>query len=300
MIELRNVTKFYPVANGFRYILRDVSLIIPSRVNLAVLGPNGAGKSTFLRLIGGSEPANSGTIITDQEISWPIGLTTGFKRNLTGRQNVLFVCQINGLNTEESRNVIDQVKDFSELGEYFDMPIETYSSGMNGKLKFGLSMAFDFDVYLIDELTSAGDTIFQEKAKAAFEKIRKRASLIYVSHSLRALKESCQCALFLRDGQMDYYPNINDGIDAYTSYIQDHRNQGNPKQGSKDAETKKALRQAERLKNRASRKLEENRATGDESIPITAKKAARKAARQKTTLEKSGTENPPEENQSSN
>jgi capsular polysaccharide transport system ATP-binding protein len=300
MIELRNLTKFYPVANGLRYILRDVSLVIPSRINLGVLGPNGAGKSTFLRLIGGSEPANSGTIITDQEISWPIGLTTGFKRNFTGRQNVLFVCQINGLNSEESQNVIDQVKDFSELGEYFDMPIETYSSGMNGKLKFGLSMAFDFDVYLIDELTSAGDTIFHEKAKAAFEKIRKRASLIYVSHSLRALKESCQSALFLRDGQLDYYPNIDEGIEAYTAYIQDHRNHGNPKQGSKDAEAKKALRQAERVKNRASRKSEENSLAEDESAPLTARQIARKAARQKTILEKSGTEEPPESNQSLN
>src|SRR6478609_11655483 len=109
MIELRNLTKYYPVKNGVRYVLRDVSLTIPSRTNLAILGPNGAGKSTFLRLIGGAEPADSGSIITDEEISWPLGLSSGFQGSLTGRQNVMFVCQINGLGFDESRYVISQV-----------------------------------------------------------------------------------------------------------------------------------------------------------------------------------------------
>ncbi len=101
MIELRNVTKSYPVKNGLRYVLRDVSLILPDRANIAVLGPNGAGKSTFLRLIGGAEAADSGTIISDQEISWPLGLTSGFQGALSGRQKVLFVCRVNGLNRDQ-------------------------------------------------------------------------------------------------------------------------------------------------------------------------------------------------------
>jgi capsular polysaccharide transport system ATP-binding protein len=130
MIELRNVTKYYPVRNGVRYVLNDVSVTIPSDTNVAVIGSNGAGKSTFLRLIGGAEPANSGTILTDAEISWPLGLASGFQGSLTGRQNVLFVCQINGLDRFESRHVIRQVSEFAEIGEYFDMPVNTYSSGM--------------------------------------------------------------------------------------------------------------------------------------------------------------------------
>ena len=123
MIELRNVTKYYPVKNGARYVLRNVSVTIPDRTNLAILGPNGAGKSTLLRLIGGAEPADSGTIITDSNISWPLGLTSGFQGSLTGRENVLFVCRINGLNRDESRYVISQVTEFAELHEYFDMPV---------------------------------------------------------------------------------------------------------------------------------------------------------------------------------
>lgn len=228
MIELRNVTKSYPVKNGRRFILRDVSLLLPGRANIAVLGPNGAGKSTFLRLIGGVECADSGTIISDSKISWPLGLTSGFQGSLTGRQNVLFVCSINGLNRDQISQVIDLVTDFAEIGEYFDMPVNTYSSGMRARLSFGLSMAFKFDVYLIDELTSVGDAIFREKAKAAFENIRKRASLIFVSHNLKTLRESCQSALFLRDGIADFFPNIDEGIAAYTEYIRQHRNHGLP------------------------------------------------------------------------
>jgi capsular polysaccharide transport system ATP-binding protein len=246
MIELRNVTKHYPVKNGLRYVLRDVSLIIPSRANIAVLGPNGAGKSTFLRLIGGAEAADSGTIITDTEVSWPLGLTSGFQGSLTGRQNVLFVCRINGLAPEQIREVMFQVTDFAEIGEYFEMPVNTYSSGMRARLSFGLSMAFDFDVYLIDELTSVGDAIFREKAKAAFEKIRKRASLIFVSHNLKTLRQSCQSALFLRDGMADFYPDIDDGIDAYREYIRDQRHHGQPKQGRKGGAAKRATKKARR------------------------------------------------------
>jgi len=227
MIELRNLTKSYPVKNGLRYVLRDVSLTIPSNTSLAVLGPNGAGKSTFLRLIGGAEPADSGTILTDEEISWPLGLTSGFQGSLTGRQNVLFVCRINGMGTDQSRHVVRQVTEFAELGEYFDMPVSTYSSGMRARLSFGLSMAFQFDVYLIDELTSVGDPIFKEKARAAFEKIRKRASLVFVSHNLNTLRKTCDSALFLRDGLANFYPNIDDGLDAYSEYIQEHQNHAN-------------------------------------------------------------------------
>lgn len=224
MIELRNVSKSYPVKNGLRHVLRDVSLLIPSRTNIAVLGPNGAGKSTLLRLIGGTEPADSGTIITDSEISWPLGLTAGFQGSLTGRQNVMFVCRINGLSTPQTQEVIRQVTEFMEVGEYFDMPINTYSSGMRARLSFGLSMVFDFDVYLVDELTSVGDAIFREKARVAFERIRQRASLIFVSHNLNTLRQSCESALFLRDGMVDFYKNIDEGVEAYTEYIRERRN----------------------------------------------------------------------------
>jgi capsular polysaccharide transport system ATP-binding protein len=269
MIELLNVTKSYPVKNGRRIILRDVSLVLPERSNIAVLGPNGAGKSTFLRLIGGVESADSGTIITDSDVSWPLGLTSGFKGTLTGRQNVLFVCNINGLSRDQTHHVAKQVTDFAELGEYFDMPVSTYSSGMRARLGFGLSMAFQFDVYLIDELTSVGDAIFREKAKAAFEKIRKRASLIFVSHNLKTLKESCQSALFLRDGIADFFPNIDEGIDAYMEYIRLHRNHGLPKSGKGNNKPRSMEEKLERRARRQAKKLARLKREADDSAPPT-------------------------------
>lgn len=223
MIEIRNLTKSYPVKKGRRYVLRDVSLTLPDRSNIAVLGPNGGGKSTFLRLIGGTEYADSGTIISNCNISWPLGLASGFQGSLTGRQNLMFVCNINGLNPQQIRHVIEQVTEFAELGDYFDMPVNTYSSGMRARLGFGLSMAFNFDVYLIDELTSVGDAIFREKATQAFDQIAKRASLVFVSHNLQTLKKSCDSALFLRDGEAEFFPNIEHGIQAYQTYIAAHR-----------------------------------------------------------------------------
>lgn len=219
MIELRNVSKSYAVNNGTRHVLRNVSLIIPDRTNIAVLGPNGAGKSTLLRIIGGAEQADSGTIITDSDISWPLGLATGFQGSLTGRQNVLFVCQINGLGDKLTRRVNNYVSAFAEIGDYYDMPVQTYSSGMRARLTFGLSMSFKFDVYLIDELTSVGDALFREKADAAFEEIRTRASLIFVSHNLGTLRSTCDSALFLRDGQADFYQDIDEGLQAYEDFV---------------------------------------------------------------------------------
>jgi capsular polysaccharide transport system ATP-binding protein len=219
MIELKNVTKSYEVEHGRRYVLRDVSLVIPADANVAVLGPNGAGKSTFLRLISGAEPADSGAIITDSKVSWPLGVSTGFQKSLTGRQNVTFVCNINGLNRAQTSQVIKQVTDFAELNEYFDMPIKSYSSGMRARLGFALSMSFKFDVYIVDELTSVGDATFRKKAKQAFEEFSQRATLIFASHNMDTLRDACETAIFIRNGTIDYYPDVDDGIKAYSNFI---------------------------------------------------------------------------------
>jgi capsular polysaccharide transport system ATP-binding protein len=259
MIQLKNVTKFYQTRSGPRYILKDVSLVIPDRANLAVLGPNGAGKSTFLRMIGGAEMPNSGKIVSDVLISWPLGISSGFQGSLTGRSNVLFVCKINGLSIKWCRRVVEEVKAFAELGEYFDMPVASYSSGMRARLSFGLSMAFAFDVYLIDELTSVGDANFRKKAVNAFEQLKERASLIYVSHSLSSLRQTCDCALFLRDGNATFYPKIEEGMAAYLKYCAAHRKlaleQNQPGSPAAQKAAKKAARKfAKKAAKKAARK----------------------------------------------
>jgi len=166
MIELQNVTKYFHTNEGRNYLLKDVSLTLPD-TNIGILGRNGAGKSTLMRMLGRIEFPNSGKIISDNSFSWPLGLSGGFVGSMTGKANVKFVCRLYGKNHIETKNIIEYVKDFSELGDYFDMPIKTYSSGMRGRLNFGLSLAFSFDYMLIDETLSVGDARFKKKAKAA-------------------------------------------------------------------------------------------------------------------------------------
>jgi len=222
MIRLEKVTKYYPMKGGKKhYVVKDIDLEIPPNKSLGILGPNGAGKSTLLRLIGGAESPNSGRIKSVGQVSWPLGLGVGFQGSLTGKQNVVFVCQINGLSISDTRKVIDGVVEFAELGDFFDMPVKSYSSGMRARLGFGLSINFDFDYYLIDELTSVGDAIFRKKAETAFKEIKGRAALVFVAHNLNTLKESCESALFLRNGVATYHDDIHEGIAEYEKYIAD-------------------------------------------------------------------------------
>jgi len=215
MIELRNVTKYYKSDIGKQYVLNNVSLKIPSNINLGILGRNGAGKSTLLRILGGIDFPNSGSIHSNKSFSWPMGLSGGFQGSMTGRQNVKFVCRIYGRSKAEIDEAIESVKDFSELKEYFDLPIKSYSSGMKAKLSFGLSLFFDFDYLLIDETLSVGDASFQEKSKMALRKKINKCNIILVSHGMPILKELCQAGIVVHEGELEYFEDINEAIERY-------------------------------------------------------------------------------------
>ncbi len=215
MIELINVSKFYKTANGKKYVLRNVSQIIPSDVNVGILGRNGAGKSTLLRMLGGIDFPNSGAIVSNKTFSWPMGLAGGFQGSMTGRQNVKFVCRIYGKSDAEILQAIESVEKFAEIGDYFDMPIKIYSSGMKSRLSFGLSLVFDFDYLIIDETLSVGDKNFQVKSKAALRKKIENCNVLLVSHSMPILKEICQAGIVVHAGQMYYFDDIQDAIKTY-------------------------------------------------------------------------------------
>lgn len=215
MIELRNVSKFYNTANGKKYVLKNVNQIIPSHVNVGILGRNGAGKSTLLRMLGGIDFPNSGIITSNKSFSWPMGLAGGFQGSMTGRQNVKFVCRIYGKTDLEIEKAVQSVQEFAEIGDYFDMPIKIYSSGMKSRLSFGLSLFFDFDYLIIDETLSVGDKNFQVKSKAALRKKIENCNVILVSHSMPILKEICQAGIVVNAGKMYYHENINDAIQMY-------------------------------------------------------------------------------------
>ena len=214
MIKLQNVTKYFRTNEGRKYLLKNVSLTLPD-TNIGILGRNGAGKSTLMRMLGGIEFPNKGTIISSNSFSWPLGLSGGFVGSMTGAANVKFVCRLYGKNKTEMKNIIQYVKDFSELGDYFDMPIKTYSSGMKGRLNFGLSLAFSFDYMLIDETLSVGDARFKQKAKTELMNKIKHCNILLVSHDMKTLSELCQAGLLLHEGALHYYDDINDGIEEY-------------------------------------------------------------------------------------
>lgn len=200
---------------GKKEIIKPVDLRFPKGRNIGLLGINGAGKSTLLRLIAGSEAPTTGKIIRNVKMSWPLGFSGGFNGSLTGAENMRFVCRIYG---HKIKQVEEFVREFSELGDYLDMPIRTYSSGMKARLAFGLSMAIDFDCYLVDEITGVGDRRFQEKCRDAFKERSKTSSLIMVSHNMPTLKEHCDMGLVLSDGKLSFYEDIDHAIEKYLNH----------------------------------------------------------------------------------
>ncbi|ANI16875.1 ABC transporter ATP-binding protein [Pseudomonas citronellolis] len=217
MFELRNVTKSYLTPKGRRFIFRDLSLAIPPGKNIGLIGRNGAGKSTLMRLLGGADVPDSGIIVTDQSISWPVGLTGGFQGSMTGRENIKFVCRVYGAEGEAMREKVRYVQEFAEIGDWIDEPIKTYSSGMRSRVAFGLSMAFDFDYYLIDEVMSVGDAQFKRKCAQVFEEKLQRSKVVLVSHSMPDIKKLCDMVLLVRDGRIEVFEDVKEGIKAYSA-----------------------------------------------------------------------------------
>ena len=213
MIEFRNVTKSYDLSEGKKNtVLNNVSFKFPEKKNIGVLGVNGAGKSTLLRLIAGSEYPDAGRIIRKGRYSWPLGFSGSFHGNLTGIENLRFACRIYNADIEY---VTQYVKDFSELGTYIYEPIKTYSSGMKSRLAFALSMAIDFEVYLVDEIMGVGDKGFQEKCKVAFEDKRKTSSIIMVSHAMGTIRDYSDIVILLTGEHLEIYDDVDLAIKDY-------------------------------------------------------------------------------------
>lgn len=212
MIQLDKVFKFYRTEGHTKIVLDHVSAMFQSGRSYGLLGVNGAGKSTTMRLIAGTELPNSGRIRRSVRVSWPLGFSGGFHPLMTGRENVKFVARIYG---EDPRKVLEFVEDFSELGDYIDAPVKTYSSGMQARLAFALSMAIEFDCYLIDEITAVGDARFQARCKNAFDRRRSNADLIVVSHSADTIRDYCDQGMVLIDGQLLQFSSVEQAIDAY-------------------------------------------------------------------------------------
>lgn len=212
MIRFDNVYKFYRTNRHRKVVLDHVSLTFEPGHSYAILGINGAGKSTTVRLIAGAELPNWGRVHRKVRVSWPLGFTGGLHPAMTGRENVQFVARAYG---EDVRRVVNFVEDFAEIGPYIDAPVRTYSSGMLARLAFGLSMAIEFDCYLIDEVMGVGDARFQSRCTAEFNARKERSDIILVSHDMAALQCFCDRGIVIADGQMRYFAKVEDAIEQY-------------------------------------------------------------------------------------
>ncbi len=212
MIELQNVTKSYKLKGVTKVIFEDLTFSFPEDRNVAIMGVNGAGKSTLMRLVSGAELPDKGKIYRSTRVSWPLGFAGGFNGSMTGVENVRFVSRVYGQDTEA---ILEYVHEFSELGRSLELPINTYSSGMKARLAFGLSMAINFDCYLIDEVTAVGDQRFKRKSNEVFTERLKDSQIIMISHSAETLKKYCNCGILLDSGNITYYDDIDELIDVY-------------------------------------------------------------------------------------
>ncbi|SEO23586.1 capsular polysaccharide transport system ATP-binding protein [Gemmobacter aquatilis] len=217
MIRFEHLSKSFRVGHYHRkVIVEDLCLTLPTGKSLALMGRNGAGKSTLLEMVAGTIRPDSGRIVTDGTISWPVGLGGSLHKDLTGAQNIRFIARVYGVDTE---SLIAFVEDFAELGPHFHMPVRSYSSGMRSRLAFGASMGIRFDTYLVDETTAVGDASFRRKSSAVFRERMKQSSAIFVSHDLTQLREYCDAAILLEKGHLTYFDDLDEAIEVYQALM---------------------------------------------------------------------------------
>ncbi len=212
MLELRNLCKSYETHGKPRPVLRNVNATFWKGDAVGILGRNGAGKSTLIRVLAGIEPPTSGEIIRGMSMSWPLGFGGAVHGSITGADNARFIARIYG---KPAGWVESFVEEFAELGEYFRMPVKTYSSGMHSRLAFGLSMAIDFDCYLVDEIVAVGDARFTERCRVALEERRKRSTLLMVSHQPSLMRAFCTTAAILNEGRLTFHEDLDQALAIY-------------------------------------------------------------------------------------
>lgn len=212
MLKFNNVSKTYHIRKFEKNVFRDLSFEIPVGSNIGICGANGAGKSTLMRLMSGVEKPTSGTVFRDQTCSWPIGYANCFQVSLTGADNARFIARIYNQPVE---TLLAYVEDFAQLGPYFHQPIFSYSAGMAARLAFGISLAISFDIYLVDEVTAAGDDRFRQKCEEALHERRQTGSLIMISHDPGTLRTYCSSGAVLYQGKLEFYPTIDEAIDYH-------------------------------------------------------------------------------------
>jgi capsular polysaccharide transport system ATP-binding protein len=214
MLSVENVSKVYRTRKGRHKVLERVSFRLEKGQNLGILGRNGAGKSTLIRLIAGAEAPTSGVIRRGMSVSWPLAFGGAFQTHLTGLDNLKFVCRVYGV---EWKPLVPFVEEFTELGDYFREPVFHYSNGMLTRLAFALSMAVEFDCFLIDEAMVVGDVRFHERCHLELFHKRRDRAFILVTHDANVIKLYCKNACVLHEGHLLPFPSVDEAYDFYNA-----------------------------------------------------------------------------------
>jgi capsular polysaccharide transport system ATP-binding protein len=214
MIAIENLTKTYNTRYGPRVVLDSINFKLERGRNIGILGHNGAGKSTLIRMLSGAERPTSGRIIRGMSLSWPLAFGGAFHTHLTGLDNLKFVSRVYGV---DYKPLVKFVEEFTELGIYFREPVHNYSHGMVSRLAFALSMAIEFDCFLIDEAMVVGDKRFHDRCHEELFHKRKDRAFILVSHDANVIKMYCERACVLNDGKLYEFDSVDAAYDFYNN-----------------------------------------------------------------------------------
>ena len=210
-LVVRGLAKTWP--DGPRPVFSDLNFDLPRAGRLAVLGRNGQGKSTLIKILGGALSPSAGTVDWRMHPSWPIGFGGGFQGSLSGLDNVRFLSR---LYDRPYKDILERVETFAELGaEEMRRPVKHYSDGMRARLAFGLSLAVEFDCYLIDEVVAVGDARFQEKCRVELFDRRADRAFVMASHDDRLIRDHCDRALVIEAGQGRLFEDVGEALDVY-------------------------------------------------------------------------------------
>lgn len=214
MLTVRGLAKQYPLNGQPRTLFRDLSFDLPKDGRLALLGRNGQGKSTLIKILGGVVAPTAGEVAWDMTCSWPLGFGGAFQGGMTGLDNIRFLSRIY---RKEIKGLVERVDDFAQLGSALTMPVKYYSSGMRARLAFGLSLAIEFECYLIDEVIAVGDSLFRQKCEDELFGKRAHRAFVIASHDLELLRRTCTMAIVIEDGRAKLFDDIDVAVEVYTS-----------------------------------------------------------------------------------
>jgi lipopolysaccharide transport system ATP-binding protein len=231
VISVRNLTKTYPlyrktsdrlkevlcpwrVQHTLFYALQDVSFDLFHGEHLGIIGVNGAGKSTLLQTLTGVLTPASGSITCNGSIAALLELGAGFNPDMTGRENIAFIVEMNGIQKRRIDEVINDIILFADIGQFIDQPVRTYSSGMFVRLAFAMNITVDPDILIIDEALAVGDVFFQQKCMRRMKGYRERGTIIFVSHDIATVASLCSKVLWLEKGRVREY--------GYSKKVCDH------------------------------------------------------------------------------